>query len=106
MQVLAEQGGVVPGLWWYEFRNALVSNERRGRLTPADIHATLTDVRALALEIDHNHDEGVMLELARRYELSIYDTAYLEVAQRRGLKLATLDEKLNRAAEDAKISSS
>lgn len=103
MQAATEYGGVVPALWWYEIRNVLIVNERRGRLTPADTHATLNDLRNLGLEIDHDHDEGVVLELARRHELSVYDSAYLEVAQRRDLSLASLDSKLCRAAQAAGI---
>jgi len=103
MQAVTEHGGVVPVLWWYEIRNALVVNERRGRLTSADTHATLTDLRKLGFEIDHDHDEGLVLELARRHELSVYDAAYLEVAHRRNLPLASLDKKLCRAAQAAGV---
>jgi predicted nucleic acid-binding protein len=98
MQAVVEHGAVVPGIWWYELRNALVANERRGRLAPADTQATLTDVRDLGIAVDHDHDEGVLLSLARSQDLSIYDAAYLEVASRRGFPLATLDEGLRAAA--------
>ena len=103
MQDVGDQGGAVPGIWWYEIRNALVVNERRGRLTSADTHATLADLRDVALHIDYNHDGDVVLELARRHELSVYDAAYLELAQRRGLALATLDRRLSRAAGTAGV---
>ena len=103
MQDVGEHGGAVPGIWWYEIRNALVVNERRGRLTSADTHATLADLRDVALYIDYNHDGDVVLELARRHELSVYDAAYLELAQRRGLALATLDRRLSRAAVTAGV---
>jgi len=63
----------------------------------------LTDLRKLGFEIDHDHDETVVLALARRHELSVYDAAYLEVAQRRSLSLASLDSKLCRAAQAAGI---
>ena len=103
MQDVREQGRAVPGIWWYEIRNALVVNERLGRLTSADTHATLADLRDIDLDMDHNHDGGAVLELARRHELSVYDAAYLELAQRRGLALATLDRKLSRAAAAAGV---
>lgn len=103
-QAVVEHGGVVPGLWWYEIRNALVVNERRGRLAPADTHATLTDLANLGFEIDTDHDSSVVLELARSHGLLAYDAAYLELAQRRGLKLASLDSKLCKAAEAAGVS--
>ena len=41
MQLVIEQGAVVPGIWWYELRNALMVNERRGRLSAADSRSTL-----------------------------------------------------------------
>ncbi len=98
MQLVVARGAVVPGIWWYELRNALVVNERRGRLDAADTGATLADLRAMHISIDHDHDEGVILELSRQHELSVYDAAYLEVAQRRSLRLASLDKRLCRAA--------
>ena len=97
MLLAVEQGGVVPALMWYEIRNILIVSERRGRLTAVGTTDILHDIHALALEVDHAHDEGVVLELARHHELSVYDAAYLEVAQRRGLALATLDKKLRKA---------
>ena len=103
MRAVIEDGAVVPGIWWYELRNALVVNERRGRLEPADTQATLTDLRELSIAIDRDHDEGTILNLARSHELSVYDAAYLEVAQRRGLPLATLDDRLRNAATSTRI---
>ncbi len=103
MQAVIEHGAVVPGIWWYELRNALVVNERRGRLEPADTQATLADLRELSIAIDRDHDEGAILNLARSHDLSIYDAAYLEVAQRRALPLGTLDNRLRRAAMSARV---
>ena len=53
----------------------------------------------LGLSIDDEHDETLLLDLARRFELTVYDAAYLEVAFRRSLPLATLDHRLRKAAE-------
>jgi len=103
MQAVIEHGAVVPGIWWYELRNALVVNERRGRLEPADTQATLTDLRDLSIAIDRDHDEGTILRLARTHGLSIYDAAYLEVAQRSELPLGTLDDRLRIAALSAQV---
>ncbi len=93
-----EHGGIVPSLLWYELRNILIVSERRGRLTAAKTAGILNDVRDMGLEVDRTHDGGVVLELARHHELSVYDASYLELAQRRGVALATLDQKLNKAA--------
>lgn len=91
-------GAVVPGIWWYELRNALLMNERRGRLAPADTRATLADLREMRIETDGDHDEGGLLDLSRRHGLTVYDAAYLEVALRRALPMASLDGRLRRAA--------
>ena len=99
MQHVAEQGGVAPRIWWYELRNALLVNERRGRISPQQVSDTLVDSLALGISIDDEHDESRLLELARRFALSVYDAAYLEVAFRRSLALATLDHRLRKAAE-------
>ena len=93
-----ETGGVVPRIWWYELRNALLMNERRGRITAQQVADTLADSAALGIEIDDRHDEASILGLARQHGLSVYDAAYLEVASRRGLPLATLDQLLSTAA--------
>ena len=99
MQRVAEEGGVTPRIWWYELRNALLMSERRGRISPQQVAATLADTADLAVEIDENHNEASILDLTRRYELTVYDAAYLEVALRRNLPLATLDRRLREAAE-------
>ena len=99
MRHVAEEGGVTPRIWWYELRNALLMNERHGRISPQQVSDTLTDSLALGLSIDDEHDESLLLDLARRFELTVYDAAYLEVAFRRSLPLATLDHRLRKAAE-------
>ena len=98
MQRVVGEGAVVPGIWWYELRNAFVVNERRGRLDAADTGAILTDLSELRITLDSDHDDGALLALARQHGLSIYDAAYLEVALRRELPLATLDQQLRQAA--------
>ena len=96
---MIETGAVVPQIWWYELRNALLMNERRGRIAPQQMANTLADVTALGIEVDGEHDEAAMFALARRHSLTVYDAAYLEVAFRRNLPLATFDRRLARAAE-------
>ena len=99
MQRVAEEGGVVPRIWWYELRNALVMNERRGRISSQQVSDTLSDSSALGISTDDEHDGSLLLDLARRHNLTVYDAAYLEVAVRRSLPLATLDRRLRKAAE-------
>ena len=95
---LTEHGAIVPGVWWYELRNSLVMNERRGRLSSADTAATPADLRQLRILIDQAHDEDVVVALAREHHLSVYDAAYIEVALRQTLPIASLDRRLRQAA--------
>ena len=104
MHRVVEHGAVVPHIWWYELRNALAMNERRGRLSPADTVSTLADVRQLRISFDQAHDEDVVVALARAQHLSVYDAAYLEVALRRTLPIASLDKRLRQAAAALEIS--
>jgi len=103
MSRVIEEGGVVPGIWWYELRNALLMNERRGRISRQQVADTLVDSQSLGISVDDGHDETLVLELARQFELTIYDAAYIEVAHRRSMPLATLDVRLRQAAETVGI---
>jgi len=90
--------GVVPGLWWFEVRNILVVNERRRRIAEADTASFLLNLLRLRLRADQSPNENAVLRLARAHRLSVYDAAYLELAQREGVALATLDANLRKAA--------
>lgn len=90
--------GVVPCLWWFEVRNILIVNERRRRITESDTASFLLNLSLLRLRVDPSPDENALLRLARAHRLSAYDAAYLELAQRERLPLATLDADLRRAA--------
>jgi predicted nucleic acid-binding protein len=92
----------VPSLWWFEIRNTLLVNERRGRLTEADTAAFFGALSRLAINVDRTPGDDV-LALARRHRLTIYDAAYLELAQREGFPLATLDSQLASAARVEKV---
>ena len=89
----------VPALWWYELRNVLVTGERRGRLTERETARFLQDISRLAITVDRSLSEASVLTLARRHGLTVYDAAYLELAQREALPLATLDQALAVAAQ-------
>lgn len=97
---------VVPALWYLEVANALLMGERRKRSTPADTKQWLAFLRSLPITVDEmppaqlGHD---ILTLARTHGLSAYDAAYLELAVRRGLPLATLDHRLAKAARASGI---
>lgn len=89
---------VVPALWWFEIRNSLLMAECRKRLTSAETSQFLHDLNDLKVNEDFSPDEADLLRLARTHKLTAYDAAYLELAQRQGVPLATLDEALARAA--------
>ena len=90
---------LAPSLWWFELRNLLIVNERRGRISESQTVAFLFFIEKLPIEIDRGPDETRLLALARKHRLTVYDAAYLELSLREGLPLATLDSKLERAAE-------
>src|SRR5262245_62503690 len=81
-RIRAEQA-IVPTLWWYEVRNVLVLGERQGRLTERETDRFLRDTARLAITVDSSPDEIQVLALARRYRLTVYDAAYLELAFRK-----------------------
>ena len=100
----AVEGVVVPALWFLEVANALLTAERRGRLTPEQTLEVLTRLAALPAERDSAAvSPTAVLALARAQRLTAYDAAYLELAIRRGLPLATLDEELRRAGKAAGV---
>lgn len=100
LEALAGGGAVVPDLWGYEIVNALVVEERRKRISPAESARFLALLRGLPIEVEALSFGGLsgLASLAREYGLSSYDAAYLGVAARRGLPLATQDRPLREAA--------
>jgi predicted nucleic acid-binding protein len=100
-KLVAERGAWVPALWRLEVANVLEMGVRRGRHDAAFRDATLADLALLPIRVDSETDRqawSAALRLAERHKLTVYDAAYLELAQRRGLPLATLDAELRDAA--------
>lgn len=98
---LKTDGALVPGIWHLEIGNVLVRAERLKRIAKSKVAAYLHLLRRLAIVTDVETDERALREtlmLARECGLSTYDAAYLELAMRRGVPLATLDRALLRAA--------
>jgi len=103
---VAVRSALVPALWWLEVGNILLVAERRGRLGSAERRDALDLLHALPIETDGDtatHAWGATLMLAATHGLTLYDASCLELAQRRGLPLATLDSALRRAAGEAGI---
>ena len=97
-QKLDTEEAAAPSLWWFEIRNLFIINERRGRVDPEKTRAGLALLAGLPIRLDRAADEAALLTLARKHRLTVYDAAYLELAQRLGLALATLDGELAAAA--------
>lgn len=99
-----DHGAHVPSLWHLELTNVLLQAERRGRITAADIAVRLQLLAVLPIETDSETHrraarETLALALARAERLTSYDAAYLELAMRRGLPLASRDADLLKAAK-------
>jgi predicted nucleic acid-binding protein len=95
---------LVPSLWWFEVRNTLIVNERRGRLAEADTAAFLRALSRLGVVVDRSPEDAAVLTLSRKHRLTVYDASYLELAVRETLPLATLDADLARAASVERVS--
>jgi predicted nucleic acid-binding protein len=95
---------LVPPLWWYEVRNLLVINERRQRMTVEDSAHYLELLSSFPIHFDSVEEDQIVFRFARQYRLSFYDAAYLAVAQRNRVPLATIDKALRDAAVAAGVS--
>jgi predicted nucleic acid-binding protein len=96
--------GVVPDLWYYEISNALITAERRGRASQQVVSSHVSDIERLAafLEVSPT-TPSALIAAARQSGLTAYDAAYFELALRRSLPLATLNNKMRAAAQKAGI---
>ena len=91
--------GWVPGLWFYEIANALVQACNRKRLSGNGVEDAWGVMLALPLEVDQAEVAAMrrVSRLARQFELSAYDAAYLELADRLQVPLLTNDRELMNA---------
>lgn len=103
LDLLRSGSTMVPAIWWYEVRNILVASERRGRISPDDSGKFLLALQQLAIAVEGPGNDTQTIALARQYNLSVFDAAYLALSMRERLPLATLDRKLEATARDAGI---
>lgn len=101
-----QSGPWAPSLWPLEVANGLQQSMRRGRITLVQRNAALSALALMPVAIDP--ETGIQawsttLELSTQFTLTVYDAAYLELAIRRGLPLATLDRELRAAASAAGV---
>ncbi|HYZ26362.1 MAG TPA: type II toxin-antitoxin system VapC family toxin [Geminicoccaceae bacterium] len=98
---LADEEAAAPALWRLEVANALSMAESRGRLSVAGLTRSVSLLQRLAVAIDPEGSDRALrelLDLARSERLTVYDAAYLELALRLGLPLASKDASLRTAA--------
>lgn len=101
---LVEDRAFVPSLWPVEVGSVLLAATRRGRIGTDEWPFICASLEALPIEVDPvsaSRVWGPALALADRYDLSVYDATYLELALRLSMRLATLDRALAVAASSA-----
>ena len=106
LEALADDGAVAPAIWPFEVANGLRTAERRGRLDLSDVGRIRSLLLALPIEVnsvDLGAALGEVAGIARTLDLTAYDAAYLALAARRGLPIATVDDRLRRAAVAAGV---
>jgi predicted nucleic acid-binding protein len=104
LDLCSVEGPVAPSLFHYEIANALMMAQRRRRITRERRLELLAEVRLLDVAADPESANAALdprNDLADRHGLTVYDSAYLELALRLRLPLATLDARLRRAATEA-----
>jgi predicted nucleic acid-binding protein len=101
LDLLPEAEVLVPSIWPLEIANVLLVAERRKRINEAQLARLVELLRSLPVIVDGaalDRTMGAVLPLAREHKLSTYDAAYLELAMREGIPLATRDDRLVQAA--------
>jgi predicted nucleic acid-binding protein len=101
-----DDGCMAPGIWPIECANILIAAERTGRVSAADLKENIAKLQSLDVEVDDEMPARSftdILHLARQHRLTSYDAAYLELALRRKLPLATKDKQLQETARRAGV---
>ena len=106
LDLLGSQDALVPATWGLEVSNVLARAEAKGLTTEARSTEFLELLASANIDVDEQtfaRALGDTLHLARRHKLSSYDASYLELAMRKGIPLATLDDELQPAASKAGV---
>ena len=106
LRAIETEQALVPSLWPLEVASAVLSAQRRGRFTSDDVQVFAEQIGALMLGVDDPSIAralDVVVPLANQYRLSVYDAAYLELALRERLPLATIDTDVADAALQAGV---
>ena len=99
---ISEKGAIVPTIWFLEVGNVLLISERRKRITKEQRQIALYILNDLPIKTDELTFKNAWfetIELAERYNLTLYDACYLELALRYNSPLATFDNNLKQAAK-------
>jgi predicted nucleic acid-binding protein len=94
---------LVPAVWWFEVRNALLIGEWKKRSTEARTAKALRLLARIPVTVDSAPEETTIFHFARQHHLTFYDAGYLELAARRNAPLATLDRALAKAARKENV---
>lgn len=101
LALLEHDEALAPAIWPLEITNAFLMGERHGRIQPAEVLRFFELLRSLPVTVESPSVErarGTILDLARQHEINCFEASYLELAIREGIRLATLDRQLARAA--------
>ena len=101
LEEIVQSGALVPSVFWNEIRNAVLSIERRRRLTRVESDLVLSSLRALPLRVAPDRSDAQILHVARDCGLTAYDAAYVALAVDEQISLATLDGEIIAAAPKA-----
>jgi predicted nucleic acid-binding protein len=106
LKSLLNTDALVPNLWHLEATNVLLGAEKRSEVDAGEVEGFISQLENLPIHVDpltaHQAFNRTMA-LSRIYKLTSYDAAYLEIAIREGLSIATLDKDLRKAAKKAGI---
>lgn len=106
LELLRSEPAIVPGIWVLEMTNTLLVGFRRKRISAAKKSTTIDLIKSLPITVEYNYvqtDLDRLVQFGETYNLSAYDSAYLDLAIRLDLPLATKDKELRVAAKAADI---
>lgn len=103
LDLLLDQQAIVPPLWHLEVMNVLLMAQRRNRLEKDKISNILQTLSNLNISTDKKHieiNEPNFISFAVKHQITSYDAAYLYLARRENIPLATLDKKMKQIAQN------
>jgi predicted nucleic acid-binding protein len=104
LQKLDQIRFIAPVLWRYEFANTIRMIQKRNRIVESELVQLFADMEALQIEVVEDiQSPGVLREISQAHDVTAYDAAYLELALRRNVAIATCDKQLKAAAIAASI---